>query len=87
MKVLVLLSTAGGGDRQPVIGLAVALDERGHDVTFLCDAATFRVVWLFFWSWVAGTLSFGVGPAGLSRRFRVARRPLSSPGPGGGGRC
>lgn len=44
MKVVVLLSTAGGGDRQPVIGLAVALDERGHDVTFLCDTPTAELV-------------------------------------------
>jgi UDP:flavonoid glycosyltransferase YjiC (YdhE family) len=44
MKVLVLLSAAGGGDRQPVIGLAVALDARGHDVAFLCDAATGALV-------------------------------------------
>lgn len=44
MKVLVLLSAAGGGDRQPVIGLAVALDGRGHDVMFLCDAATAELV-------------------------------------------
>lgn len=32
-----LLSVAGGGDRQPVIAVASILDERGHDVTFLCD--------------------------------------------------
>lgn len=40
MKVLVLVSTAGGGDRQPVIGLAEALHRRGHDVTVLCDSGT-----------------------------------------------
>jgi UDP:flavonoid glycosyltransferase YjiC (YdhE family) len=43
-NILVLLSTAGGGDRQPVIGLAVALHERGHRVTILCDAATVDLV-------------------------------------------
>lgn len=43
-KILVLLSTAGGGDRQPVIGLAAALLGRGHDVTILCDTATAGLV-------------------------------------------
>jgi UDP:flavonoid glycosyltransferase YjiC (YdhE family) len=43
-KVLVLLSTAGGGDRQPVIGLAAALHQRGHEVTILCDPATASLV-------------------------------------------
>ena len=36
-RILVLLSTAGGGDRQPVVALAVALAARGHEVTVLCD--------------------------------------------------
>ena len=44
MKVLVLLSAAGGGDRQPVISLAVTLEARGHEVAWLCDAATSALV-------------------------------------------
>ncbi len=44
MKALVLLSAAGGGDRQPVIALAVGLAEHGHDVTFLCDPHTSGLV-------------------------------------------
>lgn len=43
-NVIVVLSTAGGGDRQPVIGLAVALHERGHEVTILCDSSTIDLV-------------------------------------------
>lgn len=43
-NVLVLLSTAGGGDRQPVISLAVELAKRGHDVTILCDTGTTSLV-------------------------------------------
>lgn len=38
------MSAAGGGDRQPAIGLAVALDARGHDVSWLCDATTSDLV-------------------------------------------
>lgn len=44
MEILVLLSTAGGGDRQPVIALAVALRDRGHHVTVLCDSASTGLV-------------------------------------------
>ena len=44
MKVLVLISAAGGGDRQPVISLAVGLAANGHEVTFLCDPMTAELV-------------------------------------------
>ncbi|MGI9585597.1 MAG: glycosyltransferase, partial [Acidimicrobiia bacterium] len=43
-NVLVLLSSAGGGDRPPVIALGVGLAQRGHRVTFVCDAATQELV-------------------------------------------
>ena len=44
MRIGVLLSTAGGGDRQPVVALAVALAEAGHDVTIVCDAGSASLV-------------------------------------------
>ncbi|MGI9647632.1 MAG: nucleotide disphospho-sugar-binding domain-containing protein [Acidimicrobiia bacterium] len=39
-SILVLLSTAGGGDRQPVVSLATSLHQSGHRVTILCDRDT-----------------------------------------------
>lgn len=44
MRIAVLLSAAGGGDRQPVIALACALADRGHAVTFVADEATADLV-------------------------------------------
>ena len=36
-SIVALVSERGGGDVPPVVALATALRERGHDVRFLCD--------------------------------------------------
>lgn len=43
-SILVLLGARGGGDRQPAIALATGLQDRGHRVTILCDAATEQMI-------------------------------------------
>jgi UDP:flavonoid glycosyltransferase YjiC (YdhE family) len=41
---LVILTAKGGGDRPPVIALAVALKERGHRVSVLCDEESAQLI-------------------------------------------
>ncbi len=43
-RYLFILTERGGGDRPPVIALAISLHDRGHDVLMLCDKATERSI-------------------------------------------
>lgn len=41
-KVLVLATGGAGGDLQPLMAAAIGLLERGHDVSFVGDAAAMQ---------------------------------------------
>lgn len=64
-SVLVILGAAGGGDRPPVVKLAVGLRDRGHRVTILCDSATEQMVA----STGLRTVSYGPEQRGIVRRW------------------
>lgn len=40
MKILGVISSCGGGDWPPLLALTEAMQQRGHDVTLICDAQT-----------------------------------------------
>lgn len=61
-RILALISERGGGDAPPVVTLASALQQRGHEITVLCDTKTAVLV-----------ESAGLTPIALSEEFEQGR--------------